>query len=1228
MARKRIGTFLSGGVLILCVVLLFTPQINAQITGSYITFTISGNVGVSGVTMNGLPGGTVMTDNNGFYTATVNYGWSGTVTPQRRGYNFDPPNKTYPKVTSDLTNEDYTGTLVTFTISGSAGMEGVEMNGLPGNPVTGEGGLYSVNVDYGWSGTVNPTKEGYKFDPPSKTYGSVVSNELNQNYTPTQITFPISGTTKVPGVVMKGLPGDPTTGRDGNYSVTVKYGFTGVVTPQKEGYEFSPPSMQYNDLISEQTNQDYVATQLTYIISGSAGLQGVELTSSSLQTKPVTDGTGFYSIVVPHGWSGTITPVRDGYTFTPGSITYVKVTSDRDNQSFEPTIIQLTISGSAGLDGVEMSGLPGSPVTTSGGLYSATVDYGWTGTVMPIKEGYDFNPPNKTYSLINRDQLNQSYTPSKRKFEISGSLNPPVDGVLLRGLPGNPTTGKDGAYTSMVEYGFTGSATPYKDGYEFDPPSRPYTELIGPEYNQNYTATLLKRTLSGVIMSDKQQPVEGVTVSASGEGGTCVTNDRGEYQLEVDHGWRGTVIPDKEGYTFKPPNKPYGAVTRDQPNQGYTAIMKTFTIKGTIAVGGTPVDNVKVTATNGGGSDTTNSKGEFTVTVPYNWTGEIVPTKEGLNFNPPSTLYASVTQNYVDGKPVEETRSLPAPQPQQPSPRTTDRTSTTSSIAQQPTTDTTTGLPRPTDTTAGLPRPGAGQPVTDDATGLPLPTTQLPDTTITEPAPTGTTQTQDMTVLKQELWEMLQKQGLVTGGTKSTYSQTEAAGNMLISNNFNNDTLLDVLQILATTAKVPIIPDETVDGLVTCDLKDVTLDQALEIVLAGTPYVVKKTPYYYLVCSGDVKSLMFPSVSETRRVKLNYVKADMAMSLLSTAFLDYVKAEPAGNTLVITAPPVIIERIMSDLKEIDQTPVQILLDARIVVIERGDLLNLGVEWGWPTIQAGVFSNNLKGGSGDVADFGGKMPWGVQIGYAPDGTFTNSLELALNLLAQNKEARILTKPQVFAQDGKKAQIKVATEEYYVLTSPQVTSVYAYSEMEKIESGTTLTITPHIGDNNDITLEMSVEVSDSVARGSETDLPVVTRRTAENTVRIKDGGTVAVAGLTENKSRLTDQRVPGLSKLPLIGKLFENTDRQNSTREIAVFVTAHIVPESYGQSQAFGFTDDSGLGQQEQQPRFNAPRMRGSTMAPALPSEPVERSSSSDKQGFREDLRDSLMRSSSY
>jgi type II secretory pathway component GspD/PulD (secretin) len=239
-------------------------------------------------------------------------------------------------------------------------------------------------------------------------------------------------------------------------------------------------------------------------------------------------------------------------------------------------------------------------------------------------------------------------------------------------------------------------------------------------------------------------------------------------------------------------------------------------------------------------------------------------------------------------------------------------------------------------------------------------------------------------------------------------------------------------------------------------------------------------------------------------------------------------------------------------------------------MERGNLLNLGIEWGWHQIQAGFFGeSDLHGGRRYAEAAAAQLPispraqwpWGVQMGYSPDGTFTNALLLTLNLLSENGEADIVSSPQVMAQDGKESQIRVMTEEYYMMTSPQAAyGFYAQSELQKVESGTVLTITPRIGDNNEISLNISVEVSDSIPQGRGSELPVVTRRTATNSVRIKDGGTVALAGLTENRRRLSDKRVPGLSNLPVIGFLFKNSDSDKSTREIAVFITAHLIPEA--------------------------------------------------------------------
>jgi type II secretory pathway component GspD/PulD (secretin) len=322
---------------------------------------------------------------------------------------------------------------------------------------------------------------------------------------------------------------------------------------------------------------------------------------------------------------------------------------------------------------------------------------------------------------------------------------------------------------------------------------------------------------------------------------------------------------------------------------------------------------------------------------------------------------------------------------------------------------------------------------------------------------------------------------------------------------------------------------------------------------------------------------MFPNVSETRRLRMNYISAPAAVGLLATPFKDYVQAEVSPETgastytVVVTAPPKLMDRIIADLKQIDRPLSQILLDARIVVMEKNDLLNLGVEWGWPTIEAGWFSSNHYGKGDADLDFGGEGPWGIQIGYTPDGLFTNALELTLNLLAQNGEATILTKPQVLAQDGKESKIEVTTEEYYMLVAPElVNTYYSRTELQTITSGTTLTITPHLGDNNDITLNVAVEVSDSIPRGAGNELPVVTRRKAENNVTIKDGGTVALAGLTENKTRKDLRRVPGISAIPLIGSLFKSTNNESSTREIAVFVTARLVRDT---GQTIEYTEPS-------------------------------------------------------
>jgi len=1219
MARKKISKILSDRALVLFAVLICALNVNvqAQIEGTILTYTISGSVGQPGVTMNGLPD--TVTDGNGYYSAVVKYGWKGTVMPVLNGFTFEPKQTSYPKVTSDQPNQDYAAKIKTYTISGLVSVNGkpmkdVAMDGLPGTPVTAVNGTYVAIVDFGFTGSATPMKDGYLFTPGSKPYTNVNRDMPNQNYTGAVLTFTISGSAGVQGVTLNGLPGNPKSGANGAYSATVRFNWTGTVKPEKEGHTFEPVEMPYTDIMTSYPNQDYYANPITFTVSGSAGMDSVEM--KGLPGPAVfTDGNGYYTAIVEWGWNGTVKPEKAGYKFVPSTGNYTKLISDKA-QDYTPEPVMLTISGSTGMEGVTMEGLPGDVVTGPGGTYSTTVDWGFSGMVIPMKDGYEFNPLDNTYAAITKDQKNRNYTAKEITFTISGSVG--VGGATLKGLPGRAVmSNPDGTYSVEVKYGWSGKITPAKAGYTFDPKEIEYLELYGAEVNRDYYVSKEKRTIAGTIRTAKGKHVEGIFVLADADGGSATTNENGEYQLTVDYGWRGTVTPTLLGHNFRPTNKPYRVpTTRNQTNHVFTAIVRTFTISDTVMIGGTGLAGVKVTANNGGGTVMTNDKGQFSVAVPYSWTGEISLEKEGFQF--PSKPYTSnITENWKNNMPVSSIIPSRRPTPTLP----------------------TTPAPTPGQPT---PTPGRTQvqvPTGNQWTGGAIPGTPPPVATSTEPekplSPLEQIQKQLDELIKQREAPAVTAPGTVVPQVP------------LISDIFIDDPLIDVLQNLAAAANVTIIPDETVIGNVAVTLKDVTIETALDIVLAGTPYIWKKTEHFYLVASGEMTSgglqnSMFPRMSETHRLTMSYVTAEAAVSLLSTAFRPYVQAEiseprtptdPGTDTylVVVTAPPAMAERIIADLKKIDKIRLQVLLDARIVVMERGNLLNLGVQWGFPTMSAGLFSNDLNGDGGGLLDFGGKLASGFALGYAPDATFTSALTATLNLLSQNDEATIISNPQILAQDGKTADISVMTEEYYFMTGNQGQGSQDffggfYSELEKIESGTKLSITPHIGDNNDITLDLAIEVSDSIPRGRESDLPVVTRRTSSNTVRIKNGGTVALAGLTENRTRTDKRRVPGLSKLPFIGGLFKNTNDEGASREIAVFVTAHMIPESsqdnnYPQQPAYGIQNPMGQAPMQRQ----APMGMGQAPAPVRQAPMMNQAPRQPMEGdFRASLRRSLSR----
>jgi hypothetical protein len=178
--------------------------------------------------------------------------------------------------------------MLTYTVSGTisvassaAPLSGVVMDGLPGSPTTDASGYYEATVDCGWSGTVTPTKTRYVFSPFRRSYYDVSSDQAGQDYE----AYPgwiISGSVKtgadegIGGVLItfSGVETTTTTSADGSYSHTLIEGWSGEATPSRICYSFSPPSLSYSNLTSDQTGQDYTGSRIQYTLTINSGKGG------------------------------------------------------------------------------------------------------------------------------------------------------------------------------------------------------------------------------------------------------------------------------------------------------------------------------------------------------------------------------------------------------------------------------------------------------------------------------------------------------------------------------------------------------------------------------------------------------------------------------------------------------------------------------------------------------------------------------------------------------------------------------------------------------------------------------------------------------------------------------------------------------------------------------------------------------------------------------------------
>jgi hypothetical protein len=301
------------------------------------------------------------TDPEGGYSLTVPSGWSGTITPTLGNYRFSPESISLKSVQSATPNMDFVATYTgTYFISGyvkdisGQPVAQVLMDGFPQAVYTNEFGFFLAEVPARWAGTITPALAGYEFSPSSIVFTEVNSNRIEQNFTirKTGVVYVVGEVRDENGqpfldVTLDGFPQTTRIDASGNFYGEVPLGWTGTITPQAPGHQFTPEKIQINNLQTDLFGQKFVASRIpavtNYVLSGKITDQGgtpiadVSLTGLPFETKTNADGT--YLAELPSGWSGMMTPISEKYVFSPKSITINSLAGDMPNQDFTASII-------------------------------------------------------------------------------------------------------------------------------------------------------------------------------------------------------------------------------------------------------------------------------------------------------------------------------------------------------------------------------------------------------------------------------------------------------------------------------------------------------------------------------------------------------------------------------------------------------------------------------------------------------------------------------------------------------------------------------------------------------------------------------------------------------------------------------------------------------------------------------------------------------------------------
>ncbi|MBC7701774.1 secretin and TonB N-terminal domain-containing protein [Aquabacterium sp.] len=400
---------------------------------------------------------------------------------------------------------------------------------------------------------------------------------------------------------------------------------------------------------------------------------------------------------------------------------------------------------------------------------------------------------------------------------------------------------------------------------------------------------------------------------------------------------------------------------------------------------------------------------------------------------------------------------------------------------------------------------------------------------------------------------LLRQQAEATGKEMGIYPQLKTTYRTPVSMSFTNANLRQVFESLKLASGLNYLFDKDVptDGRVTMSFTDKPVEDVLRLILATNQLT-------YRILDGDTL-LIYPN---TAGKSADYREMVVRSFYLSNADVNKTAAMIRGitkakdvfvddrlNLIVIRDSAEIIRLSEKLVAAADMVEPEVMLELEVMEVNVNRLQQIGIHW--PDSLSASISG--AGGPGELTLDEARHRKGLVT-----FNFSNPV-ISAQLRNQKGDSNVLANPRVRVRNRQSAKILIG-DKLPVITVTNTANVGTSESVSYLDVGLKLDIEPTISLDDDVSMKVSLEVSnivDTITRSSGTQTYRLGTRNTSTVLRVHDGETNVLAGLIQKEDRRSNTGIPVLNELPVLSKLFGASSDSDSKTEIVLLITPHII-----------------------------------------------------------------------